>query len=124
MLWLDDAASVRPRPRLFPDDEHGPQHVVIQGSLGGPGVVPVEVAVDRVSLVSVDSGGARRVDLSNAGPMVREIDPWPLAELDQALAQRGFQLSRRTVDWYGGAWTEATPCHLSWFRNVGLEPGH
>ncbi|MDG2114048.1 MAG: hypothetical protein P8N02_15710, partial [Actinomycetota bacterium] len=120
-IWLEDASSVLPRPDPTIGVRAGGD-VLIQASIDSIELLPVVVEVDRVALVSGVGEDARRIEIIDDEVSVREIVPWPLVELDQALANRGFELHRRSVDWSGVAVTPGTPCHLSWFRNIRSEP--
>ena len=124
VLWLRDAASTTPRPALVEGVKSG-GWILGEGSLvvDGREPVPVEVEHNRVSLVASDRGETTRVEFVDGAVSTRSINVWLLDQLDAHVKQRGCRLEGRMVDWYGGSVVEASPCHLSWFRNVGAEPG-
>lgn len=121
-IWLDDEISITPRPEPAVRVREGGD-VLVQASLSTVELMPVVVEVDRVALVCGVDAEARRVDIIGDEVAVRSIVPWPLADLDRLLGERGFELHRRSVDWSGAAVTADAPCHLSWFRNIPQEPG-
>ncbi len=122
-LWLRDSASVAPRPHLAGGVRHGGL-VLVEASLmpSGPEPIPVEVEHERVSLVVGDGDRATRIEFVGDTVSTTPIAVWDLDQLDAHLRGEGCRLEERAVDWYGGAVKPTSPCHLSWFRNLGVEP--
>jgi len=127
-LWLDDTASVIPRPVLTAGIRTG-GHLLIEASLAVSELMPVVVEFDRVALVSGAGTNGRRIDVVRDEMRVEAIAPWSLVELDGHLREREFELTGRTVDWHDETagpdlvHPAGAPCHLSRFRNVSKEPG-
>ena len=95
---------------------------MVEASLPRGPVEAIAVELDRVVVAAGSGVDARRVEFVDGAARVRPLTSWPLVDLDAHIQSIGGELIARTVDWSGARFEPESPCHLSWFRNVGVEP--